>query len=301
MKFSIEEDSEADTSMLVQEHTGPGRPGAAARYKVGEAILNRGLFLVVVGLVIIFCVCVAHNGKLGEMEWVDEHGGVTPASFYEMLDTEKQALRPLVTHTGGQGKYPLLVVIRNARTKFLHNLRPAMQAHGLNASALVLVDTNSSSSSSSVVNPLAAVGSSWRLGYKNLTETLGVMAVVERIVSDFGWGVLFLDADRVALSADNYTALDPLLGVYPGDFEAVLVMMPGQPPGFWLRPPMIPLVSASVFLLWPTENTAQLLGVVNKKPGAEAFALNAACNTVLAQNPDALKVALLDDVEGMDF
>lgn len=267
-KFSIEEDGE-DTTMLSETKSSK----AWNRYSVGEAILNRAIFLVVIGLVIIFCLCVAHNGELGSMEWLDEHKSLV--AFYAELDSEKQELEPLLNRVHSDDAPLLLVFKSSLRTEaVLQEVFPVIQAYRLNATALVLgVD--------------AVQVDHWRVKAWNLTETFGTMSALKRLVSDFGWAVLFMDTDW------NRTItpyMDACLSNAGRDLDATFVRLDCCQQ--MQATPLQPLVSSSMFLLRPTQNTAALLEGVNKKPGAETFALNAACNVETTR----IKAALLGDV-----
>lgn len=67
--------------MDCDEGMGPQAPGQARRghrhrlamvhrYLARDAIVNRAVFLVVLGFIAIFCVCVARNGVLDNVEWI---------------------------------------------------------------------------------------------------------------------------------------------------------------------------------------------------------------------------------------
>lgn len=272
-KFSIEEDGEDESD---QTEPKLGRSRVWNRYSVGEAIFNRAIFLVVIGLIIIFCLCVAHNGELGSMEWVDDHKSLV--AFYAELDTEKQELKSVLTRVHDRVDAPLLLVFKSSRhtEAMLQQVFPVVRAYGLNATALVLgVDDK-------------VQADHWRVKAWNLTETFGVMSALKRLVSDFGWTVLYMDT-----AWNSTTSLIPYLDACLSNAGEDLV------DAAFIRldccqqmqaTPRQPLVSGSMFLLRPTPNTDALLEEVNKKPGAETFALNAACNA--RTNP--VKAVLLE-------
>lgn len=74
--FSIQDDEEHKIieGALEREKNQQLWVGGGSRFSVTEAMLHRGIFLVVAALFIVFCVCLARNGELGgsSQQWLDE-------------------------------------------------------------------------------------------------------------------------------------------------------------------------------------------------------------------------------------
>lgn len=65
-----DENEDEITISMMQTNSNKKRPEKYIRHLTIDAIKNRIFFLVILGLIVFFCICIANNGAVNGMEWI---------------------------------------------------------------------------------------------------------------------------------------------------------------------------------------------------------------------------------------
>ena len=303
------EDAETDAFLDIEA---PFLDGEARKRRELDTMMNRSVLLAMVGLLVVFTICVARGGTVDGMEWIRD--AIMPVPGLREARRAVMSVSNMVfRESGAQGSMtPLALVVAvtqegadaGLHNDVLHALAPGFDAMGLNRTAVVWV------LDSREEPPQGGVGGGWSiitLTRHNETTVEGLLAT---LVSEMQVGVLYVDSASVVLTVGGGDGL--LQEVLDRDIGEDLALLPvskdiggrrGASNGSVgvvcpdpqyrapaMEPPVVPLVDTSLLLAWPTVGSRGLFkdaeGWVRahgsaraQPPGSTSFAINVLLNS----------------------
>ena len=253
------------------------------RYMTRDAIINRATFLVVVGLIVIFSICVARDGAIDNMEWLRKQLTMDYVSI-EKNRKDILAMSNLVAHGGFGPKIPLLLVIgvdTDGETPYawkpiLSYLKIPFKTHGFNTSA-VLWGKNSTYPPENCI-----YDDTWDILTMSSINASTPEYLINYLTEVMKVSVFYLDADAISRDLfnyggsfyiDHYTLFPPngasediILSKYrwvPPSSSSVTtssttITSATQPRDDILQPPLVPLIDPSLIVVWNTMSALTL-------------------------------------------
>lgn len=257
------------------------------RYMNRDAIINRATFLIVVGLIVIFSICVARDGAIDNMEWLRKQLTMDYVSI-EKNRGDIWELSNLVAHGGFGPKIPLLLVIGvdtevspNSWKPILSYLTPGFRDNGLNTSA-VLWGKNSTYPAENCV-----YDNTWTILTMSSINASTPENLINYLTEIMKVSVFYLDADAVSkdlftsggssfnidiyqLFPPNGASEDIILAKYrwipptttvtfssnngsiPQPTTTTTTTSSVEPRDDILQPPLVPLIDPSLMVVWNT-------------------------------------------------
>lgn len=245
-----------------------------------DAIVNRATFLVVVGLIIIFTICVARDGAMDNMEWLRKQLTMD----YVLIETNRGEIMDmsnLVNHGGKVVPMVLVIGIDEESDDYgtiLTYLSPKFKAMGLNTTA-VLWGKNSTFPTERCMYG----GGDWDLLTMSSINASSLEFLLNYLTEIMKVSVFYLDADDIStdliknsFSIDTYTLFPPsgasediIISKYRwmpptisfpnknGTMTKVDVIQ-DEPRDDILQPPLVPLIDPAIMVVWNTQPTITL-------------------------------------------
>ena len=262
-----EEDEEEEESMYLSGDEDAPHKKQVPRYNTRDAIMNRATFLVVIGLIVVFSICVARDGARDNFEWLRNQLNMDYVSM-DKHKTDIMSVSNLVRHDGHTITLLLVLGVQSSPySPVLSHLRKGFVELGLNTSAVLWVKDSQATS--------FQTQHSWKLLTMNAStpETL-----ISHLLDDMGVaGVLYMDTDAVSrnlrlgtFSVDlgnllrNSRALPDELIVTPYKWPSstgaanTTTTTERNPQDDLLHPPSLPLIDLCILLAWNTPHVVTL-------------------------------------------
>ncbi len=250
------------------------------RYVTKDAIVNRATFLVVVGLVIIFSICVARDGAIDNMEWLRKQLTVD----YVLIEKNRgdvMFMSNLVNHGGRMVPMVLVIGIDDSDDDYgviLSYLSPKFKSMGLNTTA-VLWGKNSTYPKEQCTYD----NGDWDLLTMSSLNATSLEYLINYLTEIMKVSVFYLDADDISkdmvsssFSLDMYSLFPPsgasediLISKYrwlpptisyPGQNGSItkVDLIQDQPRDDILQPPLVPLIDPAIMVVWYTQPSVNL-------------------------------------------
>ena len=212
--YDDDDDYDEDETLCSEEEIGGekedkkkevgGGGGGVYTYLTGEAMTNRSVFLVAVGLLIIFFICVSKNGALDNVEWLSRSIIMVD---YAAIRLQKLAILNMSNSRenmhGGSSTRPFVLVVgttmASSRIGAPYSAMQAMglsfRSLGLNTTCIVWVRDSAAENMDwcqGVGGPLQT--DDWRVLVLSSKNATSVEMLVNHIMDVGGVGVMYVDA-----------------------------------------------------------------------------------------------------------
>lgn len=181
------------------------------RYLSVDAITNRVVFLMVLGLVVVFFVCIGSNGAVNNMEWIRE-GLVMTALSTSSHELEKRQISAVTNHIPDVSRvlYPFVIVMATGEIEggiglvnnMLEELTPIFVAHGLNTTGIMWITDSHAHAGET---ELCSHGQ-WRMHTMSLANASCMECLVNFLVNRMHVSVLY-----TRLQSENYRGTWPTI------------------------------------------------------------------------------------------
>lgn len=266
-----EDDDDGEGVEFVDMEGGRPLPKATTYfYRASEAIGNRLMFLVIIGLIVIFCICVARDGAIDNMEWLSDgifEVQVIAGFQTAQLKQDSTTVHSLANQVHGGLPIVLFLAVTENQAKYtdavdsvLMRLLPVFQGMHFNTSAIVWI--HDASEPSFLSKPVSCADGAWSIatmGSKN-RET-SAETIISYLTGKMHVGVMYMEDIEVISNTsedDLRQLLFPVLLGHPDDAEDISFILDEEAQGGGhQKPPCHPYMDTSVVFAWPHPETVR--------------------------------------------